>query len=194
MVAEDDFWPQPEDMEILGKKYPDLKNWIRNRWTSSAGHACGRPASLDFGANLQVSVNHFQEAAALARYFTTPTLQATPPEPRRRLFLLEGADNGLRRVFARELDIDPQVWARHDWVPTVDSRWDPTQSIGIKLSLPSLADSSETFFVDYLQMMYLNLETQDFSLRCAENGRRISSSRVDGNFDNVGIIGRRVSF
>ena len=180
---------KPEDLEILTRKYPDLQHWLRKPWLNPLGPSPGRAACLDFITN---GVKHFQDADSLQALFND---RNTPdPTPRRRLFLLEGTHNAFRDVFSHELDIDPQVWARHCWVPGLDQSWDPSQSIGTRLSLPTLSDPSQTFHVDYCQMMYLNLERQEFKMRCAENGRRISSFRVDGRLDNVGALIRRVSF
>ena len=194
MMSEKLPWPDPKEFDILASNYPDLKYWRGQQWKHHLGHASGRVACLEFGPNEEVGVEKYEDASALRKHFEKRNPDASPTYPQRRLFLLEGCNDALRGVLSRELDVDLQVWARQDWMPKLDLSWDPTFNLGTKASLHSLVDPNETFRLDYFQLKLLILKDQEFSLRCAENGRRISLSRVDGKLDKVGQVTRRVSF
>ena len=193
-VSSKDAWYPPEALDVLVQKYPNLRHWTSGNWSFPLERARGRAACVEFKSSGEVKIERFEEAESLRKYLDVEKADASLPEPGRRLFLLEGVNNDSRGVLASELDVDPNVWARHSWIPPLDITWDPSRSIGTKFGLPSLYDANQAFHINYSQLVYLNLTEQDFNLRCAENGRRVSSSRVDGQFDNVGAVIRKLSF
>ena len=115
MMSEGSPQPAPDDITVLAQKQSDLEHWRVGHRSFFPRHTRGRAACLDFSANGEVQVQKFHEADNLKNYFEVEKQQGTSLEPQRRLFLLEGINNGLRDIFAAELDVGPNVWGRHSW-------------------------------------------------------------------------------
>lgn len=118
-------------------------------------------------------------------------LAVDPSPSTRRLFILESFNDKIRDLISLKLDIDPQVFHRHIRVAI----WESAQiNAGNTPLLPSLIDSTRSWAMLYSQLMHLNLEKQEFTLRCYGNERHIASSRYDGKLDGVGSVSRKISF
>lgn len=118
-------------------------------------------------------------------------LAVDPTPSARRLFILESFNDKIRDLISLKLDIDPQVFHRHIRVAI----WESARiDAGNTPLLPSLIDSTRSWAMLYSQLIHLNLEKQEFTLRCFGSERHIASSRYDGKLDGVGSVGRKLSF
>ena len=163
-------------------RYTDLK--------SSAQGSIGRVASLDFDGGKPIRRN-FEDPIKLQSYIRAKRSPALAEDKRRRLFLVEGLEPRLVGVLGQCFDIDPMLIARQQRTST----WESYHRSGNTPLLPSLLEPDSSFHVTYYELHYYPQGLPDkLDWRCADSGRQISSSRMPGTFDRVGIVDRKVSY
>lgn len=167
-------------------KYPCLHNKDFKRWYPFPNPDTRRSACLQFLPDGNVRENRFKNADGLATF-----LAVDPSPSTRRLFILESFNDKIRDLVSLKLDIDPQVFYRHAKVAV----WEPVhKQAGNTPLLPSLIDSNRSWTISYSQLIHLNLEMQEFTLRCRGSERHIASSRHDGKLDGIGSVSCKISF
>ncbi|KAL9108929.1 MAG: hypothetical protein Q9227_006325 [Pyrenula ochraceoflavens] len=60
--------------------------------------------------------------------------------------------------------------------------------------LPSLINPQKTWCLDYYALRSFEYKWKSNWVRCFENGRRLELSRINGDLDDIGIIGRKSSY
>jgi hypothetical protein len=60
--------------------------------------------------------------------------------------------------------------------------------------LPSLLDGSRSFVLQYYDLIHFSKEFTHHVTRTSENERFINATQIDGNWDRVGVVGRKLSF
>ena len=158
---------------------------------SAANHVNTRVACIKFtheGDDVHLRVCR---GAKDLRTFFDETILSSQGKPLRRLYILEEYGPEIQELLSTKAGIDPQVFFRHAKIAIFESS---KKNAGNTSALPSLQDPNSTFVLEYCQLMYLNLEKQDFTLRCVESERHIASSRNKGDFDGIGVVSRKVSF
>ena len=170
----------------LANKYPYLQNKDFKRLFPFPNPDTRRTACFQFLPDGSVRDYRFNNADGLATF-----LAVDPSPSTRRLFILESFNENIRDLVSLKLDIDPQVFYRHAKVAI----WEPThRQAGNTPLLPSLVDSNRSWTISYSQLIHLNLEKQEFDLRCLGSERHIASSRNDGKLDGVGAVCCKISF
>lgn len=170
----------------LAGKYPTLRNEDYKRWCPYPNPDVRRVACFQFLPDGTVKDDRFNDADSLMAF-----LAVDPSSSARRLFILESFNEKIRDLVSLKLDIDPQVFHRHTRVNT----WESARiDAGNTPLLPSLIDSTRSWAMLYSQLIHLNLEKQDFNLRCFGSERHIASSRYDGKLDSVGSVACKISF
>jgi hypothetical protein len=187
-------------LERLTAKYPNLASNDYKLWAQPREFASPpRLTCFQFSTNSTTpeapAKTLFNGLDELKRFLNQPPIANTSSSPIRRIFLLEGLHPSYVAELDRELKIDPRVWFRHQRVAV----WEKTIfNAGNSPRLPSVLAEEGSFCLDYCQLMHLNLVSQDFTLRCAENERHIASSRQGGvggrEFDGIGMVHRKASF
>lgn len=170
----------------LANKYPNLRNKDYKRWCSYPNPDSRRVACFQFLSNGTVRDNRFNDADSLMAF-----LAVDPSPSARRLFILESFNDKIRDLVSIKLNVDPQVFHRHTRVAIWESA---RREAGNTPLLPSLIDSNRSWAMLYSQLIHLNLEKQEFTLRCLDSERHIASSRNDGKLDGVGSVGCKISF
>jgi hypothetical protein len=179
-------------IEKLKKKYPNLGDPDYSEYANDRRHASAPEiACFDFTAPNNVVTSRFRDTAEARTFMEqTPPSQSTT-EPVRRLFLLQSLDPECVSLFGTALDIDPMLFMRHQRT----SVWERSSNQpGNTPRLASLVDSRREFVFDYPELRRFRLKTPTFAMRCAENGRNVSLSRQNGDFDQVGVLQRKLSF
>lgn len=170
----------------LAFKYPNLLNQDYKRWYPFPNPNSRRAACFQFLPDGSVKDNRFDNADSLTAF-----LAVDPSPSTRRLFILESFNDKIRDLVSLKLDVDPQVFYRHAKVAV----WEPAHRYaGNTPLLPSLIDSNRSWAMLYSQLIHLNLEKQEFTLRCRGSERHIASSRNDGKLDGVGSVSCKISF
>jgi len=176
--------------QLLTPKYPNLRHQDYKRWCPYAGTLPTRVACIDFGVNDRVELRVGNGATDLRTFYESP-LYPSNTEPIRRLFILEDFDNETKAAIGTRLSIDPRVFLRHSRV----ALWERSdENAGCTPSLPSLNDPDKSFMLNYSELMHLNVENQQFTLRCVGNERHIASSRNGDKLDGIGSVHRKLSF
>ena len=187
-------------LEKLTVKYPNLANNDYKIW-AKPGELASPPrlVCFQFSTNSTFSnapnTTQFNGLDELKLFLDQPQTANTISSPIRRIFLLEGLHPSYVAELGQKLNVDPRVWLRHQRVAI----WENTMfNAGNSPRLPSVLAEEGSFCLDYCQLMHLNVISQDFSLRCAENERHIASSRQGGvsgrEFDGIGMVHRKASF
>lgn len=170
----------------LAGKYPNLQNKDSKRWYPLPNPDSRRAACFQFSPDGSVKDNRFNDADSLMAF-----LAVDPSPSTRRLFILESFNDKIRDLISLKLDIDPQLFYRHTKVAI----WEPAhRQAGNTPLLPSLIDSNRSWTISYSQLVHLNLEKQEFTLRCLGSERHIASSRNDGKLDGIGSVSCKISF
>ena len=164
-------------------RYPDLESPLQD--------FSGRVVSLDLSSESKATRRDFQDPAALESYIEARNDVASAAGNSRRLFLVEGLEPRLTGVLGQCFDIDPMLIVRQQRTAS----WEPYHRSGNTPTLPSLLEPSRTFHIPYYELRYYPQGLPDqLDWRCADSGRQISSSRMPGTFDRVGIVDRKVSY
>jgi hypothetical protein len=116
--------------------------------------------------------------------------QAQGPALRRQLYLLEGPRPDHAAAMEKHFKIQPSFFKKHARASEreVDHRAKETPL------LPSLVDPQKTWCLDYHVLRSFEHDWKSHWVRCAENGRRLELSRINGGLDETGIIGRKASY
>lgn len=174
----------------LAHKYPNLRHQDNKRWHPYLGTLPTRVACVDFGPNDHVELRVGKGVTDLRAFYESPVYQSNA-DPVRRLFILEEFDNEIKAAIGIRLSVDPRVFQRQSRV----ALWERSdENAGCTPSLPSLNDPNKSFILNYNELMHLNVEDQQFTLRCVGNERHIASSRNGDKLDGVGSVHRRLSF
>ena len=179
-------------IEKLKNKYPNLRDPDHSVYANDRRYASvPQIACFDFTAPNNVVTKHFQDTAEARTFIEQLTASQNANEPVRRLFLLQGLDPECVSLFGTALEIGPILFMRHQRT----SLWERSSNQpGNTPELASLLDSKREFVSDYPELRRLHLKTPTFAMRCAENGRNLSLSRQNGEFDHVGVLQRKLSF
>jgi hypothetical protein len=110
--------------------------------------------------------------------------------PHRRLYLLEGPHPGHTLALEKLFQIPTSFFRKHKRSSKreVDHRAKETPP------LPSLIDPQKTWCLDYHVLRSFEHKWTSNWVRCAENGRRLELSRINGELDETGIVGRKASY
>jgi hypothetical protein len=116
--------------------------------------------------------------------------QAPPPSCNRRLYLLEGLPSNYIEILGSRLRIDPDVFARQidcGYLAVLkDARDIPL--------LPSHPTSKHSLSLRYYELRDFGENIDSFELICANQLRRISTTKWKGKFDGIGIVRRKATF
>ena len=173
----------------LQNKYPDLACQDRHRITYDYAFT-SRVACFEFEPNSTAQRHLIPDVAALRSHLGLNATTSPGATPRRRLYIMEGANLEYVDAFGTALQMDPTLVASHNRT----AFWETYHESGNNPGLPTLRDPQLSFQMRYRELLYLKAKLESFSLRCAENERHIGVSRQNGEFDNVGIIHRKASF
>lgn len=164
-------------------RYPDLQ--------SSVQGFAGRIVSLDLSNGRKPTRINFEDPMKLQSYIEAKECAGLAESNSRRLFLVEGLEPRLIGVLGRCFGIDPTLIVRQQRT----ANWEPYHKSGNTPALPSLLEPSRSFHIPYYELHYYPQGLPDeLDCRCAESGRQISSSRMPGTFDRVGIVDRKASY
>lgn len=187
-------------LERLTAKYPNLANNDYKIWAQPGEFASPpRLACFQFSTNATAPkapvTTLFNGLDEVKLFLNQLPIANTSSSPIRQIFLLEGLHPSYVTELGQKLEVDPRVWLRHQRVAV----WEKAVfNAGNSPRLPTVSAEEGSFCLDYCQLMHLNVTSQDFTLRCAENERHIASSRqgqVSGReFDGIGMVHRKISF
>lgn len=110
--------------------------------------------------------------------------------PVRRLYLLEGPDAEHARIFQEHFKIEPTFFRKHQR----SSHREIHHKSNRTPPLPSLIDPQKMWCLDYYVLRWFADEWDSPWVRCAENGRRIELTSINGKLDNIGIVRRKASY
>jgi hypothetical protein len=182
-----------EIRSALIPKYPNLGNEDWQRWYPPREDTTVRTAYFRYGESQILEHGICKDANQVHELFNA-RLDSAVSQPSRTLLIMESFNAAMRNVLVAELGMDPQVLFRHARIGCI---WeDIRRDAGDTPSLASLSAASHSFSVDFTHLVHLNLEDQQFTLRCLESERHISSSRSssDGRLDGIGAVSCRLTF
>ena len=160
-------------------RYPDFETPIPG--------IAGRVALLKFPDEGRPVRKDFEDPLSLRLHLE----QATSTHSIRRLFLVEGLDPSFMGLLGQHFDIDPLLIVKQQRT----AKWESYHRAGNTPILPSLLEPDQSFHIPYHELHHYPQGLPDkFDWRCADSGRQISSSRMPGTFDRVGIVDHKASF
>jgi hypothetical protein len=148
----------------------------------------GRAAVIELHDS-HVAVHRPRTSSELLDYMANLE-QAPPPSCNRRLYLLEGLPPNYVEILGSRLRIDPDVFARQIDCGYLSILKDARD---IPL-LPSHPTSKHSFSLRYHELRDFGENIDSFELICANQPRRISTTKWKGKFDGIGIVRRKVTF
>lgn len=166
-------------------KYPDYKKYnIPNRKVAQT-----RSAVIRFQGNNSAEVIPFFKLDQLVQYLDDVV---APPglSPLRELFLLEGINQDFVSVLGSALEADPNIFMRHQR----NGLWESAHRAGCTPPLPSLANPTTSFMLQYRELSYFPIPFDEYQLRTADNERNIRVTSLNGKFEKVGAVHRKASF
>ena len=150
----------------------------------------GKVVSLEIDGEMPIR-RDFEDAVKLQSYIRANRTPIPTEKSHRRLFLVEGLEPRLIGVLGQHFDLDPMLLARQQRTAS----WESYHRSGNTPSLPSLLEPNRSFHLPYYELHHYPQGLPDkLDWRCADSGRQISSSRMPGTFDRVGIVDRKVSY
>jgi hypothetical protein len=148
----------------------------------------GRAAVIELHDS-HMAVRRLHSSNALLDYMANLE-QPPPPSCNRRLYLLEGLPSNHIEILGSRLRIDPDVFARQidcGYLSILkDARDIPM--------LPSHPTSKHSFSIRYYELRDFGENIDSFELMCANQPRRISTTKWEGKFDGIGIVRRKATF
>ncbi len=174
----------------LTDKYPNLKYPDYKKYNASSKKVHDtRTAAIRFKPNDEALVTPFSTLDGLHDYLQS---QARLPEegPTRELFLVEGTNPNVVSILGSALQIDPNVFMRHQRT----GLWESDHRAGCTPSLPSLKNPAKGFVLDYRELSYFIDSVDGYPLRAANNERNIRVTRLSGKYERVGAVHRKASF
>jgi hypothetical protein len=172
--------------ETAGSSSPHGDSGLNTTLSNDSGLGKkGHSVLLEFLPDKTVKRTDLVDEASIERCLNDPT-------PSRRLFLLEGPHTDHAKVLERHFKIAPTFFRKHQR----SSRREVGHRANRTPPLPSLVKPQKTWCVDYFVLRHFKCDWESLSLwvRCAENRRRIELTRVNGRFDETGIIKRKASY
>ena len=164
-------------------RYPDLHSPLRS--------TSGKVVCLDLTDSKKPIRRDLDDPAVLQSHLESTEIINANNNESRRLFLVEGYEPQLVTMLCQHFDVDPLVTLRQQRTAS----WELYHHSGNTPALPSLLDPNRGFHIPYYELHYYPQGLPDeLDCRCADSGRQISSSRMPGTFDRVGIVDRKASF
>ena len=174
---------------FLCNKYPSLRYPDRQ---SPIPKSASRVVSFDLSVDGEPTRRDFEDPVALQSFLeATKGSGLAGRNTSRRLFLVEGVEPRFVRVLGHYFDIDPLLIVRQQRTAS----WESYHQSGNTPTLPSLFEPSRSLSIPYYELHYYPQGLPDRTeWRCADSGRQVSSSRLPGTFDRVGIVHRKASY
>ncbi|KAI9804474.1 MAG: hypothetical protein M1825_001373 [Sarcosagium campestre] len=184
-------------------RYPNLI-FLHQTLNFSRFRNDGRAAVLEFYDHA-VERREFTSPVDLRNYIEQTAAATTAPTARssgdsaaqahtasciRRLYLLEGLPVQYVELFGSHFRIDPYVFARQSRT----ANWESGNYIGNTPKLPSLRPALGSFALRYSELRLFDHGIKNYELRCANQDRKISVTRLKDRFDDVGVVRRMASF
>lgn len=187
--------PYLEQIAKLISKYPNLKYPDPERFyatTTRSGRETtkARCTAVRFETNTATVEKDFDSVEELESYLLKSQNSASSSTARRVLYLLEGTDPAYVATLGSALQVDPTVFARHQWTGYT---WSSQRSSDTP-PLPSMMDPARSFQMDYKELLYFPEGFDQYFLRHAQNERHISATSVDGMFEKVAAVQRKAAF
>ncbi|KAH6694929.1 hypothetical protein BKA61DRAFT_531694 [Leptodontidium sp. MPI-SDFR-AT-0119] len=179
-----------QDVERFAFLNPALEERDRNSW-SPIPPSNARVGMLELKQDYSPSRKVFLSEDELGSYLSKETTApSSPPEPRRRIFIMEGLATDYIATLGKHFNIDPTVFMRQERSTLWDPRHEGTRNTPC---LPSLLDPEASFQIKYYEVRYFHSK-MDLVMKCARTGRHIGVTKSSGELDQVAIVRRTCSF
>ena len=181
-----------KDVDRLKEKFPLLRFRDFNLYNSLEDKALRRTRAAKFRFRNDSTVERmdFPTLETLRQSFSTVETLSSSSEPCRELYMVEGLDPQYVSVLGDALQVDPNVFMRHERTVL----WQYLHESAIVPQLPSLIDSNKSFTLDYCELVHFLQPFEHYAVRTAENERLVDATRIDNNWNKVGVVQRRASF
>jgi hypothetical protein len=108
------------------------------------------------------------------------------------VYILEGLGPDFVRSFGTHFGLHPGIFVDQERVTVFDNH--PRVGENDSGPLPSTLCTREHISLKYYETLYLFPKPESYRIYCAATGRQIAASRATGDFSDVGITRRKVTF